>query len=457
MRIKQIKVDMNELSLGMFVSGLDRPWSQTPFPLQGFYLRDLEELNKLKSLCSYVFIDIEKGRGPISSRLIRRDAAPISGLKIVARESASTALTEPVAPLKIHRNLYSEVVPLQKEVKKAKQLHQKISAEVVDVIKQLEYLPPEDISLSNAQKLVSEMVDSIIRNPDAFTWLSRLHEKDKYIFSHVIRSSVWAVLFGRHIGLPKRDLDVLAMGVLLKDIGRTKLDPVLLSKRARTATEELTFERFVDLGADILRKMSGIEPRVISVVKSHCERLNGSGFPQHLVGDKIPLLGKIAGIVTYYDQITNPRGSRNPIAPSKAVAKLYELRNIQFQEELVVEFIRAIGLYPTGTLVELNTGELGVVVEQNFERRLKPKIILVYDAFKRKLNDFVLLDLSIDDKHKQELIDSGKKTRYEIEKIEIARDLEPGSLDIDISNIRDKYLTHPEKTGIMALLSKFTG
>ena len=97
MRIKQLKVDMNELSLGMFVSGLDRPWSQTPFPLQGFYLRDLEELNKLKSLCSYVFIDLEKGRGPISSRLIRRDAMPISGLKIVARESASTALTEPVS------------------------------------------------------------------------------------------------------------------------------------------------------------------------------------------------------------------------------------------------------------------------------------------------------------------------------------------------------------------------
>lgn len=456
MRVKQIKVDMNELSLGMFVSGLDRPWSQTPFPLQGFYLRDLSDLNQLKSICNYVFIDIEKGRGPISSRLIRRDAPSISGLKSALREPAATMVSEAIAPLKIQRNLYHEVIPLQKEVKKAKQLHQKIYAQVVDVIKLLEIKPAEDISLVEAQRLISEMVDSVIRNPDAFTWLSRLQEKDKYIFSHVIRASVWAVLFGRHIGLPKRDLDVLAMGVLLKDIGRTKLDPVLLGKRNRTATEELVYERFIDLGADILRKMSGIEPRVISVVKTHCERLNGSGFPQHLVGDKIPLLGKIAGIVTYYDQITNPRGSRNPIAPSKAVAKLYELRNIQFQEELVVEFIRAIGLYPTGTLVELNTGEVGVVVEQNFERRLKPKIIVVYDAFKRKLNDFVLLDLSIDDKHKQELIDTGKKTRYEIEKIEIARDLEPGSIDIDISNIRDKYLMHPEKTGIMALLSKLT-
>jgi hypothetical protein len=199
-----------------------------------------------------------------------------------------------------------------------------------------------------------------------------------------------------------------------------------------------------------------VEPRVISVVKTHCERLNGSGFPQGLSGDKIPLLGKIAGIVTYYDHVTNPRGSRHPIAPSKAVAKLYELRNIQFQEELVVEFIRAIGLYPTGTLVELSTGEVAVVVEQNFERRLKPRVIVVLDAYKQPLDEYLLLDLSEDDKRKQELLDSGKKSRYEIEKIEIARDLEPGSYDVDIASIRDHYLMKNEKKGLMALLSRLT-
>jgi hypothetical protein len=192
------------------------------------------------------------------------------------------------------------------------------------------------------------------------------------------------------------------------------------------------------------------------VVKTHCERLNGSGFPQGLSGDKIPLLGKIAGIVTFYDHVTNPRGSRHPIAPSKAVAKLYELRNIQFQEELVVEFIRAIGLYPTGTLVELSTGEVAVVVEQNFERRLKPRVIVVLDAYKQPLDEYLLLDLSEDDKRKQELLDSGKKSRYEIEKIEIARDLEPGSFDVDIASIRDHYLMKNEKKGLMALLSRLT-
>lgn len=456
MGIKQVKVDVNELSLGMYVSGLDRPWSQTPFPLQGFYLRELQEVNQLKSLCNYVYIDVERGRGPINANLKRIDKTPKSKVA-TGRERDNAIVHEPIAPLKIQRGVYREVQPLQKEVKKAKQLHQKVYGAVVEVIHMLENQQLENISLGETKKVASEMVDSVLRNPDAFTWLSRVQEKDEYTYSHAVRSSVWAILFGRHIGLPKRDLDVLAMGVLLKDVGKVKLDAALLIKADRSAEEEQLYETFVELGCDILRQTPGVEPRVISVVKTHCERLNGSGFPNHLVGDKIPLLGKIAGIVTFYDYVTNPRGSRHPIAPSKAVAKLYELRNIQFQEELVVEFIRAIGLYPTGTLVELSTGEVAVVVEQNFERRLKPKVMVVLDSLKQQLPEYMLLDLSEDDKRKQALIDSGKKTRYEVEKIEIARDLEPGSYDVNISEIRDQYLMKTEKTGLMALLSRLKG
>lgn len=451
MGIKQVKVDVNELTIGMFVSGLDRPWSQTPFPLQGFYVRALDEINQLKALCNYVYIDVEKGRGPIAANL--KTLAPSK--KPTTRERVGS-YTESVAPLKIQRGLYRDIEPLQREVKRARQLHQKVYGAVVEVMEQLEKNPSDALPIGETKRVASEMVDSVLRNPDAFTWLSRIQEKDEYTYSHAVRSSVWAILFGRHIGLPKRDLDVLALGVLLKDVGKVLLDASLLSKANRTADEEQQYESFVELGCEILRKTPGVEPRVISIVKTHCERLNGSGFPQGLSGDKIPLLGKIAGIVTFYDYVTNPRGSRHPIAPSKAVGKLYELRNIEFQEELVVEFIRAIGLYPTGTLVELSTGEVAVVVEQNFERRLKPKVVVVLDAYKQPLSEFLLLDLSEDDRRKQELLDSGKKSRYEIEKIEIARDLEPGSYDVDISGIRDHYLMKTEKKGLMALLSRLT-
>src|SRR5690606_10921120 len=112
--------------------------------------------------------------------------------------------------------------------------------------------------------------------------------------------------------------------------------------------------------------------------------------------------------------------------PSKAVARLYELRDVEFQSDLVVEFIRAIGLYPTGTLVELNTGEVAVVVEQNFSRRLKPRVMIVTDAYKRLLSDPIFLDMAEDDLEKQSRIDSGKAHPSEVERVEIIQDLEPG-------------------------------
>ncbi len=438
MAIKQIKLDVNEITIGMFVSGLDRPKSQTPFPLQGFYIRDIEEIKQLKTHCNHVYIDVVKGRGPVAVKLKKLGATFGEKPKIFSRSAKQSSVKVDVAPLKIKRDTYPDKEPIKKEVKRAKQLHQRVFRAVGEVMSHLE--GGGNVPLGDTKRLASDMVDSILRNPDAFSWLSRVQEVDEYTYSHAVRSAVWGILFGRHIGLPKKDLDTLAIGVLLKDVGKTKLDQDLVAKSSRSSAETSEYEKFVELGAQILRETPGIEPRVISVVKTHCERLNGSGFPQHLRGDRIPLLGKVAGIVTFYDETTNPRGEKYPIAPSKAVAKLYELRNTEFQEELVVEFIRAIGLYPTGTLVELSTGEVGVVVEQNFERRLKPKIMLMLDSVKNPLNKPILLDLAEDEKRKQALIDKGKMTAYEVEKIEIAQDLEPGSYDIDIAAIRDSYI-----------------
>lgn len=438
MAIKQIKLDVNELTIGMFISGLDRPWSQTPFPLQGFYIRDLEEIKQLKTHCKHVYIDVVKGRSPISADLKRAPTAFGEKTKAFARNAKQAVAKIVVAPLKIRRDVYTEKEPLQKEIKHAQQLHQRVYRAIGEIMSQID--GGGQLPVAETKRVASEMVDSILRNPDAFSWLSRVRELDEYTYSHSVRSAVWAILFGRHAGLGKNDLDTLALGCLLKDIGKAKLDKTLLNKAQRTAAEEMDYEKFVELGVQILRETPDIEPRVISVVKTHRERLNGSGFPQHLRGDKIPLLGKVAGIVTFYDETTNPRGERYPVAPSKAVAKLYELRNTEFQEDLVVEFIRAIGLYPTGTLVELSTGEVAVVVEQNFERRLKPKVMLVLDAVKNPVRKPVLLDLAEDERRKQALIDKGKRAPEDIEKVEIARDLEPGSYDLDITRIRDEYL-----------------
>ncbi len=448
MGIKQVKIDVNEVTVGMFISGLDRPWSQTPFPLQGFYVRDLDGIKQLKTHCKHVFIDIIKGVGPISKNLKAINAHK-KGEKTppLPRNPVNTS----VAPIKVQPDTYKIHETVKKEIKRAQQLHHRVFGAVSDIMSQVGSGAPA--SAVETKRAASEMVDSVLRNPDAFTWLSRVQDIDEHTYAHAVRSAVWAILFGRHIGLARRELSTLAMGVLLKDVGKTVLNRDLLLKTKRNAREQAEYESFVNEGIEILRDMPGVEPRVIAVVKTHCERLNGSGFPQHLRGDKIPLLGKIAGIVTYYDEVTNPRGATHPLPPSKAVAMLYDVRGVEFQEDLVVEFIRAIGLYPTGTLVALNTGEVGVVVEQNFERRLKPKVMILLDVLKHPLKKPYLMDLAEEDKKRQALINNGKKDIDEIERIEIVQDLEPGSFDINISKVRDDYLFTAKK-GLFSFLKR---
>ena len=140
MGIKQVKLNVNELTIGMFVSGLDRPWTQTPFPLQGFYIRDVDEIKKLKSLCQHVYIDVVKGRAPVAANL----KAMTPGMGGTAEKSTAprqydrTPVTVPVKPIKVQRDRYTEVKPLAKEVKKARLLHQKVYYAVGQVLFQLD-------------------------------------------------------------------------------------------------------------------------------------------------------------------------------------------------------------------------------------------------------------------------------------------------------------------------------
>ncbi|HNN86190.1 MAG TPA: HD domain-containing phosphohydrolase, partial [Pseudomonadales bacterium] len=313
------------------------------------------------------------------------------------------------------------------------------------------------IEVKKTTQLASQVVDSVVRNPDAFSWLSRIRDKDEFTYGHIVRSAVWAGVFGRHIGLDKKEMNTLVSACLLKDVGKVKLPESLLMipESDRTAEQQKEYQTFIDHSVDILRATPSVPAEIIHVVRNHCERFDGSGYPQGLIGDKIPFLAKVTGIVTVYDAVTNPRNSKYPLAPSKAMAKLYDMRNIEFQEELVVQFIQALGIYPTGTLIELNTGEVAVVVEQTFARRLKPKVAVVIDKDKNKLKEPVILDLFEDFSEKLRKAEKRGQPTSSIKAIEIVKDLEPGSFDVDIAEVRDSYLK--ETWNWRAVLGNLTG
>ena len=137
-----------------------------------------------------------------------------------------------------------------------------------------------------------------------------------------------------------------------------------------------------------------MDTRVLDMVAHHHERYNGTGYPAHLKGNDIPVFGRIAGIVDAYDAMITLRPYAKLLSSYDALRKLRVLADVEFQAEIVDQFTKAIGAFPTGTLVELNTGEIAIVTKQNRIRRLRPEVMLIMDSKKQMLAEFRVLDLN---------------------------------------------------------------
>lgn len=401
MAIEMKKISVDTLAKGMYVSRLDRPWIETPFPLQGFFVRDLGDIDLLRRYCRHVYIDVGRSVRP------EPEAAPVPLVKPVQASAAN----KPKAPV------YSTTASVRDEVASSGKLHQQIHASVAQVYESIR--SGTTAGLAETRQVASSMVDSVIRNPDAMVWLSRMREKDGYSYAHSVRCSIWAIVFGRYLGLSKEALDSLALGCLLMDVGKAKISSELLNKRGvLSAGERAELERHVQYSLDILAGSPLLTDQLYTIVAQHHERYDGSGYPNRLAGSAIAPMAKIAGIVDAYDAMTSPRLHAQALTSVEAVSRLYELRNKEFQSRLVEEFIQAIGVYPTGTLVRLSSEEIGVVIEQNQVRRLRPKILLLLDHQKKPLRTPATLDLA------------AVSHDFRGEPLKIASSLLPGTYDL---------------------------
>ena len=396
-----LKVVTGDLKPGMFVAELDRPWLDTPFLLQGFEIKDQEDIETLQRYCTYVFIDL--------------DRTPLHLLESLPRP-AQGAHQEPLLSQTVS---YTDARSLDEELPRAREAHSRLSETLKNTFKKL--ASDRKLDIGPLQNDLNVMVESVISNPDAFAWLARLQKKDDYTYAHSLSCSVWAVAFGRQLGMRKSDLEHLALGASLFDIGKLMVPKDILSKVERLTEDELDVIRMhVDFGLELLGKSAEMPSIVRDMVAHHHERFDGSGYPDGLTGTTIPLPARMASIVDCYDAITTARPYQRPISPAAAVKKLYEWRGQDFQPELVEEFIQAIGLYPAGTLVELTTGEVAVVMAESRVRRLRPRVMVILGPDKHFLDEFYSMDL---------LHDSGK---HGIKgHIEIRKALEPGAYGIE--------------------------
>ncbi len=387
------KIGVQHLRLGMYVSELDRPWIESRFLFQGFEIRAQEELEELLRLCKYVYIetDVEykdgqaRPRQPaaVGSADPTEFAAKRIGFEILDKFKHQSSTP--------HR--YPDRVSLEHELAQARELIRNTKIFVDTVLEDARLGRSLDSAL--AKKHVGGLVQSILRNPDALVWFNQLKMKHEYTSQHSLRVCVLALTFGRHLELTEEALNVLGVGALLHDIGKMRVPAELLDKPGSLTPEEFELMKsHVPRGVEILDRTPGIPPVAIEVVRSHHERFDGSGYAYGLKAEQISLFGQVGAIVDSYDAITSDRSYHIGMSAHDALRKMYEWRRKDFHETLVEQFIQCMGIYPIGSVVEMNTGSIGVVISANRTRRLRPRIALVLDGSKKPYESPRIVDLA---------------------------------------------------------------
>jgi HD-GYP domain-containing protein (c-di-GMP phosphodiesterase class II) len=395
------------LQLGMYVSQLDRPWLETPFLFKGFEIREDAELKLLRQFCRNVYVDANRGSlardrvlaatraRQVSHQISAPDRVSNRPRSLRARLFHSISRIDPTgviaARLYGHRH-YRNSVSTVAEAPHAIRAYDAAAQTINEVLDQIQ--AGKGVEVAKVKAAAAPVVDSILRNQDAMAWLIYLRKRDEYAYHHSVASAVWAVILGRHLGFAREGLDTLALGGMLLDMGKARLPArVAGSTQKFTAAEIEAMKKHVRYGLDLARKTPGINADALLMIESHHERHDGSGYPAALRGADIPVFGRIGGLVDCYDAMTSPRPWAAAKSPYDAIRELNILAGIKFQKEMVEQFVQALGMFPTGSLVELNTGHVGLVIEQNHIRRLRPKLMIVLDAGQRPVSENRILDL----------------------------------------------------------------
>ncbi len=279
--------------------------------------------------------------------------------------------------------------------------------------------------IEKVQGSVDDMVESMVSNPDAMMWIARLRDEDASTYSHGVRVSLYMVSLGRHLGFPKEQLGQLGMIGMLADVGKLNVAKALLEKPGMlTSKEHDAVKMHVQYTINALNTTGKLPPEVEMGILQHHERMDGSGYPNGLTGDAISVYGRIAGIADCFSALTTSRPYANAQAPQDALVNMYHWAGTSFHEALVEQFVQSIGVFPVGTLVELSSGEVAVVVAQNRVRRLEPKVLLLTWPDKRPLSNPVERDLF------------QSKTDEQRQRLRIARGLPMGAFGL---KLRDYY------------------
>lgn len=374
------RIAVKDLKLGMFVCEFCGSWMEHPFWKTKFLLTDEKDLQTIiSSGIKELWIDTDLGADADENRLSR--------LKEEVDQETEYLLKLATSAKKI------EKVSLDQEVKQAAKLCEKSKTAVISMFNDARL--GKAVEVGAAKELVEEISDSVMRNAHAIISLARLKTADEYTYMHSVAVCALMIALARQLNLPEEAVRDAGLAGLLHDLGKMGIPDKILNKPGKLTDEEfVTIKSHPEIGAKVLMEGSDVSAMVMDVVLHHHEKMDGTGYPHGLKGEHISLYAKMGAVCDVYDAITSDRPYKKGWSPAESIRKMAEWSKGHFDEMVFQAFVKTVGIYPTGSLVKLESGRLGIVVEQGTSL-LTPKVKIFFSAKTKSPIIQETLDLSL--------------------------------------------------------------
>ena len=369
--LDQVYTRVSDLRIGMYVSKLDRPWTETSFKFQGFLIETEKELVSLRNTCEYVYIDITKQKQKLSN--VKKGSNRIDNI---------LNINEPIEKLGT----------FEQEFERAEKTYHNSKELVTDLMSKV--ANGGGVDTVQAEDAIAECVDSVLHSPDAFLWLSQLKSRDNYTAQHSMNVSVLSIILGRQIGLKTEQLNQVAMCGMMYDIGKMLIPLEILNKPGKLSPAESSImQEHTVLGYELLSSSPNMFKGAIETALTHHKHIDGKGYPKGIASNTASYFSNIVSIADIYDALTSDRAYKKARTHLEAIQVLYRLSGTHLNQQLVVKFIESLSVYPPGAFIKMSNGSIAMVLEVNSKLKLRPKVMLILDKNMQLLGD-VVIDLT---------------------------------------------------------------